>query len=281
MRSRVNFLGQIRKGGRILGSPFELKEAVARCFKNFYSGENVVRPKLDGVSFPSIPQDVQRWLEKEFGEEEVARALEECDGDKAPGLDGFSFSFIKAGWEFLKEDFGDILSEFHRRGRINREMNATFLTLIPKVPNPVELCEYRPISLVGCWYKLLAKILANCLICLLLSVLSKGPLWRKDKFFDGVLIANELIDSRKRSTADGVLLKIDLEKAYDHVDWNFVDYMLFRFGFGETWRRWMNESTTSFSVLVNGSPLKLFKGSRGIWQGDPLSSIYLRLWWRL
>ena len=75
--------------------------------------------------------------------------MNECDGDKAPGPDGFNFSFIKAGWEFLKEDFSAMLSEFHRRGRINREMNVTFLTLIPKVPNPVELREYRPISLVG------------------------------------------------------------------------------------------------------------------------------------
>ena len=84
---------------------------------------------------------------------------------------------------------------------------------------------------------------------------------------------NELIDSRKRSKVDGVLLKIDLEKAYDHVGWNFVNYMFLRFGFGETWRRWMQEciSTTSFSVLVNGSPSKLFKGFRGIQQGDPLS----------
>ena len=86
-------------------------------------------------------------------------------------------------------------------------------------------------------------------------------------------MANGLIDSRKRSKVDGVLLKIDLEKAYDHVDWNFVDYMLIRFRFGETWCRWMYEciSTTSFSVLVNGSPSKLFKGSRGIQQGYPLS----------
>lgn len=155
-------------------------------------------------------------------------------------------------------------------------MNATFSTLIPKVLNPVELREYsRPISLVGCWYKLLTKILANHLKSVLPLIISpfQEAFVAKRQILKGVLIANELIDSRKRSKVDGVLLKIDLEKAYNHVDWNFVYYMLIIFGFGETWRRWMHEciSTTSFSVLVNGSPSKLFKGSRGIRQGDPLS----------
>ncbi|KAJ8636875.1 hypothetical protein MRB53_011142 [Persea americana] len=88
--STMRRTNQIRQGGRVLESPFAVKEAVARFFEDLYSGENVVRPKLDGVSFPSIPQDVQRWLEKEF-EEEVARALEDCDGDKAQGLTGLVF----------------------------------------------------------------------------------------------------------------------------------------------------------------------------------------------
>lgn len=80
---------------------------------------------------------------------------------------------------------------------------------------------------------------------------------------DGMLIANELIDSRKRPNNEGVIFNIDLVKAYDHMECSFVDYMLFQFGFGETWQKWIHEciSTTSFSVLVNGSPSKLFKTS--------------------
>ena len=64
-----------------------------------------------------------------------------------------------------------------------------------------------------------------------------------------------------------------MEKAYDHVKWDFVNYMLLRFGFGETWRHWIREciTTNSFSILVNGSPSKLFNASKGIQQGDPLS----------
>ena len=92
------------------------------------------------------------------------------------------------------------MSEFHQRGRINREMNVTFLSLIPKA-NTVELKDYRLISLIGYAYKMLSKILANRLKCVLPQIL--GPFQRAfitgRQTFVGVLIANELIDCRKKS----------------------------------------------------------------------------------
>ena len=91
-----------------------------------------------------------------------------------------------------------------------------------------------------------------------------------------MLIANELIDSRKRSIIKGVLFKIDLEKAFDHVNWGFVDYLLNIFGFRVKWRGRICERiyTIFFSVLVNGSPSRLFNASRGIHQDDPLPRFY-------
>ena len=112
MRSKTNYMCKICCGGRIFESPNEVKEKVVQFFEDFYKSDAGARPKLDDLSFPSISSDKQTWLEREFEEEEVYRALDECDGDKAPGPDGFNFSFIKAGWEFLKEDFDSFLCEF-------------------------------------------------------------------------------------------------------------------------------------------------------------------------
>jgi hypothetical protein len=94
------------------------------------------------------------------------------------------------------------------------------------------------------------------------------------QILDSVLIANECLDSRIKSEEPGVLCKLDMEKAYDHVDWSFLMYLLRRCGFGEKWCSWIQHCITSvrFSVLINGVPSGFFGSSHGVRQGDPLSS---------
>jgi hypothetical protein len=91
-------------------------------------------------------------------------------------------------------------------------------------------------------------------------------------------IANECLDSWLRSMAIGVICKLDLEKAYDHVNWEFLLYMLHRCGFGERWRDWIRcILSVRFSILVNGTPKGFFKSSCGICQGDPFSLLLFML----
>ena len=83
------------------------------------------------------------------------------DGNKAPGPNGFNMHFIKTHWNLIKEDVMKVFECFFSSDTFDNRMNASFIALIPKCSTPSGFNDYRPISLVGCMYKLLSKVLAN------------------------------------------------------------------------------------------------------------------------
>ena len=121
----------------------------------------------------------------------------------------------------------------------------------------------------------MAKVLASGLQKVLTTLIfdSQGAFVRGHQILDGVLIANECIHLRFKQRMPGIIYILDLEKAYDRVDWEFLLYLMRRTGFGAKWRGWVSECLTSanFSILINGSPFGFFPASKGLCQGDPLS----------
>ncbi|RVW96497.1 LINE-1 retrotransposable element ORF2 protein [Vitis vinifera] len=274
-RARRNFLSKIKVNGVNLSSLAEIKEGVCSAYQALLSDPGDWRPSINGLNFKELGEGLASSLEVMFSMEEIFAALSSFCGDKAPGPDGFTMAFWLFCWDVVKPKILGLFREFYLHGTFQRSLNSTFLLLIPKKEGTEDLKDFRPISLVGSVYKLLAKVLANRLNTVMGEVISDSQhaFIHGRQILDVVLIANEALDSRLKDNIPGLLLKMDIEKAFDHVNWNFLVEVMSKMGFGHRWINWIKWccSTASFSILINGSPSGFFRSSRGLRQDDPLS----------
>jgi len=160
-RRRRNAISCISVGGHIVEGVSEVREAVFSHFQNHFKAQDMNRHRVEDMQFRRLTVVEGSLLIRPFNEVEVKAAVWNCDDYKSPGPDSIPLGFIKEFWSDLKGDFMRFVTEFHRNGHLSKGINNTFISLIPKIDNPQRLNDFRPIALVGCLYKILAKVLAN------------------------------------------------------------------------------------------------------------------------
>ncbi|GJU10686.1 RNA-directed DNA polymerase, eukaryota [Tanacetum coccineum] len=164
---------------------------------------------------------------------------------------------------------------FFANGCFPRGCNSSFIALILKIQDAKFVKDFRPISLIGSTYKIISKILANRLCLVLPDLISdvQSAFVANRQILDGPFILNELMSWCKHTKFKGMIFKVDFEKAFDSVKWDYLDETLKSFGFGLKWRNWISGclNNAKGSVLVNGNPTKEFQFFKGLKQGDPLS----------
>ncbi|KAJ0880137.1 putative RNA-directed DNA polymerase [Helianthus annuus] len=256
-------------------NPLAIKESLYEFFQNQFSEPMPVRPEMSCPNIATISDSEASMLERPFSEEEIKEAVWECDGDRAPGPDGFNFKFIKKCWAGLREDMVTLFNKFYEEGAINRCCTSSFIALIPKGKDPVGPNDFRPISLIGVINKVISKVLVNRLKGVIGNLISEhqSAFITGRNIMDGPLVLNEVLSWLKKYKRRGMFFKVDISKAYDSVNWSFLNSVMAQMNFPSRWRSWIMATLYSAkaSVLVNRSPTREFDCTRGLRQGDPLS----------
>ena len=257
--------------------PATIRQEIVKHFQSVL-GSNMqdlsyVDYNMDGLVWSSEHLDI---LNSRITHEEIKRSMFSIDDAKAPSLDGFSSLFFKRAWNIVGSEVSEAVAYFFRSGCLLREINCTIIALVPKVPNPSSIHDYRPISCCNTIYKCISKIITaiikRCLpyiICPSQTAFGQGR-----SIADNILLTQELMKNyHLDSWAPRCALKIDLKKAYDSMRWGCILDILYAMGTPAILLSCIKAciTTPKFSICVNGELTGFCASKRGVRQGDPLS----------
>ncbi|XP_059627223.1 uncharacterized protein LOC132270018 [Cornus florida] len=207
---------------------------------------------------------------------EIKLCLFSLNSGKAPGPDGYNAHFFKKAWPVIGEDVTRAVRDFFTTGKLLREVNSTYISLVPKVPNPFIISQFRPISCCSTIYKCISKLLANKLKPTLPSTIdqAQSAFIQGRQIDDNILLAQELLNGYHRhNNSPRCSLKIGLKKAFDSVSWDFLLKSMKLMGYPDIFVNWIQTCITTllFTISINGEFNGFFNSVKGLRQGDPLS----------
>jgi hypothetical protein len=257
----------------------EVEDIAVAFFEGLFQSTQPVNLEETILAVDSkVTPEANQTLLRPFNAEEVRAALYQMHPSKAPGPDGMSSFFYQKYWHIVGLSVSHAVLSVLNSGKILRKINLAHISLIPKKKNPECMSDYRPISLCNVIYKILSKVLANRLKLVLPYIISEA----QSAFVpgrlitDNVSVAFEMIHKlkAKRSGKKGEMaIKLDMSKAYDRVEWIYLESIMRRMSFAERWISLIMVCvrTVQYSVLIDGVPKGFIIPSRGLRQGDPLS----------
>ena len=253
--------------------------------EHFYEKLYTSKGNIDDNRFENFVRNLElpklRDLDKEEREGEIT--MDECkevlksfSSGKSPGEDGFTWEFYNCFFDLLGEDLINCYNAAYKTGEMSISQRRGTITLIPKEDsNLLNLANWRPITLLNLDYKIASKVIAKRIekvLTLLINPDQTGFI--KGRYIgQNVRLLNDILEQTETQNIPGILLQLDFRKAFDTIEWEFIQKTLALFNFGESIQRWISTFYTNpeSSVLNNGFCTNSFKLSRGVRQGCPLS----------
>lgn len=224
-----------------------------------------------------LTEDMIAQLNQPFTPTEIYNTIHSMKSLSAPGPDGLPTLFYQHYWSIIGTDIIALCLDILNSGKDPSSINHTNIWLIPKNKNPNTPKDFRPIALCNVTLKIITKIIANRLKPILPSIISEN----QSAFIPGKLITNNTVLAfdifhyfkHTNSKNSFVAIKTDMEKAYDHIEWKFIQATMLSMGFPNQLVSLIMKciTTVSYIILLNGRPSTKLKPQRGIRQGDPLS----------
>lgn len=236
----------------------DIKKAAYLHFKKIFTEdrEPLQHQELIGIIPQAISPRMNTILEAKITKEEVKKALFDMDLDKAPGLDGFSAKFLQVCWPIVEKDLLKMVQKSQNSQKIGGSTNFAFLGLIPKEKGANNFNRFRPISLCNIGYKIITKVIANTLKPILPKIIpeNQGGFIQGRQIVDNYTLVQEAIHSSLHQKEQGMVIKLNLANAFDRVNHRFLWNVMYKFGFGEKFIKWVQAAISEpwIAPLVNG-----------------------------
>jgi ribonuclease HI len=267
--------------GTLHHSQAEIKSAAYTHFKTFFKASpapSLAAQTTTARLFPRmISPEEANLIHSPCSKEELLAVIKSFKREKSPGPDGWSVELFLHFFDLMNQDILDVIEDSRTRGTVSSQLNKTFVVLIPKSNFPRHFNDFRPISLCNLCYKIISKLIAVRIRPFLSRALSEEQLGflKGRQILDVVGVAQECIHNIKTKKLQAILLKLDLKKAFDCINWNFLHLILIQSGFGTITSNWIMGciSSATLAILINGEATKAFHCERGLRQGCSLSPL--------